>query len=155
MVFLAQQLASSSSEIVTLESAPEVRMTFGTRQANVYAWCAILRQREGRALPPRDFRPRGAVCAEVNRGRWIARCPLCGPGAMLVSRADPRFWCVTCGMAANGGQPMQVLFPAEQRTIETILLMRPVENRNWQPGEGVAALARENLEHGCINWGIS
>jgi hypothetical protein len=35
-------------------------------------------------------------------------------------------------------------------TIEAILLMRPVENQNWEPGESVAQLARENLEHGCI-----
>jgi hypothetical protein len=140
------------SGIMTLESAPEVRAMFPDRVPTPWLWAARVALNYGRALPPKAFRPHGEVAAVINHGRWIARCPCCGPGAMLVSKVDRRFWCVFCGMARNAGRPMWVGFPnpGDMGTIEAILLMRPVENQNWEPGESVAQLARENLEHGCI-----
>jgi len=41
-----------------------------------------------------------------------------------------------------------VVFPAEMAIIEAVLSRRRrPENRNWQPGETVADLVRENEEH--------
>jgi hypothetical protein len=141
------------SGILTLETAPEVRLSFGPGVIPTpQLWAARLAAQYGRPLPPKSFSPRGEAAAVVNHGRWIARCPCCAPGAMLLSKADRRFWCVLCGMARNAGHPMWVGFPnvGDIRTIETILLMRPRENQNWEPGEPIAQLARENLEHGCV-----
>ena len=52
-------------------------------------------------------------------------------------------------MASGGRVPAEVVWPAEMRAIEGILQARPMrENRNWYPGESVARLVGENIEHG-------
>jgi len=89
----------------------------------------------------------GEVAAEVNHGRWIARCPFCS-GAELVSRVDAVFFCFSCHMEGNGGRAMRVLFPCNRRQIEVLLEQRPIHNQHWLPGESKADLARENREHG-------
>lgn len=83
----------------------------------------------------------GEVRAEVNHGRWLARCPRC-PGAELVQPDDPVMWCLSCGAG-----PYRVRFPRERRQIEALLLLRPrPEARNWRPGESLDDLRRENEE---------
>jgi len=53
------------------------------------------------------------------------------------------FQCLSCG-----GPRQEVVFPAEMAIIEAVLSRRRrPENRNWQPGETVADLVRENEEH--------
>lgn len=90
---------------------------------------------------------RGSVAAVVNHGRWIARCPLCN-GAEMVSREGREFFCLSCGMQRNGRQAMRVLFPEDGEAIEAALAPRPIENRNWEPGETVDDLRGENRAHG-------
>lgn len=70
--------------------------------------------------------------ARVNHGRWMVDCPDCPVGAVLASMTDPRFVCVVCGSG-----PHAVVFPDDQERIESALVHRPKENRNWSPGEDV------------------
>jgi len=98
--------------------------------------------------------PKGQVLAEINRGRWIAKCPNpgCG-GALVVTATDPIFLCTECGSEDNGGQPYRVKFPAQRKAIEAALMARPLVarkplSRNWLPHEKVADLLRENEERG-------
>jgi hypothetical protein len=91
------------------------------------------------------------VRAEVNHGRWIARCPFC-PSAQIVSPEDPRFLCAGSDGCANAlvrGAFVAVEFPARRAEVETALLARPDRTtRNWRPGEAVADLIEENAANG-------
>jgi hypothetical protein len=101
-----------------------------------------------------DFDPhmRGNVQAEINHGRWIARCA-CG-GAEDVAPAEPVFYCLSCGNADNDGHVMTIEFPTDREAIEAALLKRPeMENRNWQPSESVDDLMGENKAHGLDDTG--
>lgn len=80
------------------------------------------------------------VFARVDDGRWLADCSLC-PGAELVEPGE-RMLCGSCGAVST------VKWPSEADTIESVLVERPVTNRFWFPGETVADLRRENIEHG-------
>lgn len=84
------------------------------------------------------------VLAEINYGRWCARCEICG-GCEDVDPSEPIFLCVSCG-GTSGFQ--MVVFPAEREQIERLLLKRAhIRNRNWKPGETLALLERENRQH--------
>ncbi len=87
--------------------------------------------------------------AYVNHGRWVADCPFCS-GAEEMATLPMSFFCHACQMAAVQGQAIPALFPApaEAESIERVLAIRPVPNRNWVPGETVDQLRAENLEHG-------
>ena len=87
-----------------------------------------------------------AVKAEINHGRWMARC-ICG-GAEEVDWQDPVFYCLSCGNMDYGGSFISAKFPADREIIETILLKRNMENRNWLPGETAKDLKAENEKHG-------
>ena len=90
-----------------------------------------------------DWRPRGAdLNARVNQGRWIADCPTC-LGAEFADSAWPVFVCCSCGEG-----PRAVVFPPERELLEPELIARPLEARNWVPGETVAQLRAENAERG-------
>lgn len=91
--------------------------------------------------------------AEVNHGRWVARCPFC-PSAQVVSPVDARFICAGldgCANATVRGAFVQIVFPddRERGLIEAALLQRPERpNRNWRAPETVASLIEENEAHG-------
>ena len=97
----------------------------------------------------------GEVAARINHGRWLVDCPGCN-SALVVDLSAPVFMCVECGNAGNEGQWFKVTVPTNRKAIETELLKRPwngrnpasAVNRNWEPGETVAALKKENTEHG-------
>jgi hypothetical protein len=94
-----------------------------------------------------DPRTRGSITAEINHGRWIARCG-CG-GAEDVSPAEPVFYCLSCGNAENDGRVMKAEFPDQREQIEDELIKRTdMATRNWAPGESADELACENVEHG-------
>jgi hypothetical protein len=108
-------------------------------------------------VPPLDRVVLTAVAlpARVNHGVWIASCP-CGargtpaPGGVVFT-ATPLVCCARCGNQAAGRGWRPVALPNEptRRRIEAILLCRPrVEDRNWEPGETLDDLMRQNREHG-------
>lgn len=110
------------------------------------------------------------VLAEVNYGRWIARCE-CG-GAEMVDPDEPIFYCFSCGNGNTRGRPRAVTFPDNIEEIERLLLERPLEyggganeidrvfmarplegvvdgqivvmHRSWKPGESLDELRRQN-----------
>jgi ribosomal protein S27AE len=134
--------------IITLETAKETQQ-FGSH-ISVQLWCTYLRSRDGLSIPI-SFVPHGFASAVVNHGRWIVRCPLCTPGAMLASRKEPLFWCPNCGMAANNERPMHVIFPNEADVIDDLLSRRPdPHTRHWEPTESIDMLLHENRANGVI-----
>lgn len=98
--------------------------------------------------------------ARVNHGRWVVNCrsPLCesamtlGPPRM---DAEGRVWpglaigqdtmtCRDCGFVT-----VDTGWPPDPRGIELVLAWRPdPATRNWEPGETIGDLLRENVEHG-------
>ena len=97
----------------------------------------------------------GRVQARINHGRWMVACAACN-SALVIDLMQPVYYmCVECGNAGNGGGWLQVTLPRNWRAIEAELLRRPhgrnpadAPTRNWEPGETVADLRRENAEHG-------
>jgi hypothetical protein len=85
------------------------------------------------------------VQARVLYGRWLVNCPVCR-GANDVDPDEPVYLCSSCGWPERLAP---VLFPKERTEIERLLLRRPIHNRNWDSGETVADLVRQNIENGC------
>lgn len=105
-----------------------------------------------------------AARAEIDFGRWIARCPVCG-GAEYVDPDEQIFYCFDCGNRETGGDARPVKFPEERERIEKLVMTRPVHKmkgrtmieremlaisavpglvRSWQPGTSVKELAEQN-----------
>lgn len=84
------------------------------------------------------------VQAYINYGRWVVKCPDCA-GCEDADPGEPIFFCLSCG---QDGYFKSVVFPEDRAEIEAALLARPVENRNWEPGESVDYLLMENIENG-------
>lgn len=76
----------------------------------------------------------------IEHGRWLVHC-ICGVG--LLTRPEmPIACCIWCGNIYD-----TITFPVNWRTIERVLLRRPMrEQQNWL-GETVDALLAENEEH--------
>ncbi len=92
--------------------------------------------------------PQGDIEALVNHSNWLVRCP--NPDCSEVTMVDQGelYWCPNCGSADNDFAPRTVIFPSHIKTITTLLAKRPRQNRNWEPGETLAQLKRENKERG-------
>jgi ribosomal protein L37AE/L43A len=109
------------------------------------------------AIPPLDHVVQTAapLVARINHGIWVASCE-CGarglprPGCVVF--VDRQIgWCARCGnqSTGRGWRPVVVPPEPERRQIEAVLLCRPnVGDRNWEPGETVADLVQQNLDHG-------
>ncbi|MCH7908678.1 MAG: hypothetical protein IIB38_03570 [Candidatus Hydrogenedentes bacterium] len=65
-------------------------------------------------------------------------------GVLVVSHADPRFYCIRCHNAVAGGRWRRVVFPVGRAMGEDVLGTRHPANRNWEPGESVADLITQN-----------
>lgn len=74
----------------------------------------------------------GTVAARIDAGRWVVDCPLC-LGAEVVSRSVPIFFCLSCGMASDGGRIRRVTFPADIATTEAGVADLRVSERYWAP----------------------
>lgn len=85
------------------------------------------------------------LLAFVNAGRWSIKCPDCGGGEYAFE--ERWVMCMSCFNAALGHKIRPVAFPKEREKIEALLLRRPLTNRNWEPGDTLATLKRENEEH--------
>lgn len=91
--------------------------------------------------------------AHINHGRWIADCPQCG-GSEIVYVGRP-FVCQSMlaggfhGEHAACGFTADVEFPGpdEKQAIEAVLIQRPIKHRNWEPGETVLMLIKENEDN--------
>jgi ribosomal protein L37AE/L43A len=108
------------------------------------------------ALPdPTEDNTSGEVSARINHGRWLVDCAGCN-SALVVDLGHSIFMCVECGNSNNEGKWIRVTVPRNRKAIETELLKRPINgrnpaeavNRNWEPGETVATLKQENIDHG-------
>lgn len=99
------------------------------------------------ALKPGNAGREEAVHVEVNHGRWVVECPSCR-SAQLASIEDPRYLCHECLNMAIALQWRRVIWPKNYQAISDLLAVRPLENRNWKPGEKLADLKRENEEAG-------
>lgn len=89
---------------------------------------------------------RGVTYARVNWSRWIADCPnpFC-TSALAVAREQPWFACLDCDATA------EIVWPRYCEDVERLLVMRPDPiTRNWEPGETLQDLYRENAEHGIL-----
>jgi hypothetical protein len=80
--------------------------------------------------------------AEINHGRWLARCP-CGD-APACDPAIPEAVCLGCGTI----YPIRFPKQKDRDDIERALAGRPAAVTNWQPGETAQWLLSENLLHG-------
>ncbi len=109
------------------------------------------RTRVAKALFKRGLRDMGpaeevpALKAFVNAGRWSIKCPDCGGGEYAWEEG----WvmCLSCFNEKIGHRIRRVEFPGNREKIEALLLRRPLSARNWEPGETLKALERENKEH--------
>lgn len=88
-----------------------------------------------------------SITVYANEGRWLADCPYCNAG-MTTQQDWPDIRCFGCS-----GIYATVVWPDAEtaKDIEAELLMRPMKFQNWIPGESVAQLARENLDHRLIS----
>ena len=87
------------------------------------------------------------VLARVDLGRWIGDCPACRSARLLSPLRG--FWCAGCGLREFDGLELPVDWPAadDLAAIETLLAVRPIENRWWKPGEEIDQLRQENYDH--------
>jgi len=86
--------------------------------------------------------------AVINHSRYVARCPFC-TGAELVWPSRLVFMCCSCWNEQAGNKFLRVKLPEKREGIERELLNRPQPHtRNWEPGESIARLRRENKQHG-------
>jgi hypothetical protein len=82
--------------------------------------------------------------AYVNHGRWLVRCEC---GGCEYAWEERWFFCQSCLNSEHGHKYRRTVFPKNRRQIESLLLLRPLHNRNWYSGETIKQLAKENKEH--------
>jgi len=82
--------------------------------------------------------------ARINHGRWVVDCEC--KGAEL-AWDEGLFMCQSCWNDGHGNQLRRVEYPRNHSKIEAILLVRPIDNRNWYLGESLAKLEAENKAH--------
>ena len=85
------------------------------------------------------------VPAFVNHGNWLVFCPKCH-GAEYAFEEE-WFFCCSCKNSYMGHKYRRLIFPKDRAAIEKLLVVRPLLNRNWQPGESLEKLRQENETH--------
>ena len=84
------------------------------------------------------------LVAFVNHGEWLVKCECGGAEKMW---EEEMFLCQSCWNGKHGHRVRQATFPKNRKQIETLLDIRPLDNRNWNSNETLADLRRENKEH--------
>lgn len=94
---------------------------------------------------------RPVAFAYVNRGRWLANCPL-GCGAATEAEYE-WFVCRGCLNAGNDGHRVPLIWPvpADIVAIEAALAVRPLYARNWELNESIGSLVTENFLYGLFD----
>jgi len=82
--------------------------------------------------------------AYVNRGRWVIKCECGGAEYAFEARI---FMCRSCWNSRYRHQYRRFTFPRSRKRIENLLIIRPLENRNWFNDEPISHLEAENIEH--------
>jgi hypothetical protein len=125
------------------------RSEFGARTLHEHAMMPAHRGIYGDATPPMPgLALEPPAYAEVNHGRWIAKCPFGCGGAEMVDFDRPSFFCCGCRNTPTFNRPVIVVVPENREAIEAVLLKRPEHpNRNWRPGETLDDLIAENEAH--------
>jgi hypothetical protein len=88
----------------------------------------------------------GLAFARINWSRIVVDCPRrwC-TSALSLPPGWEHFQCWDCGWSAP------VVWPANLPEIVAVLALRPdPKTRNWEIGETVMGLVRENIEHGIL-----
>lgn len=103
--------------------------------------------RLGIAIPPPDaVAPAPPAVARLNKNRWLANCPDCS-GAEYVWLEQLLFLCQSCWNETIGHQWRRVTLPRNLAAIERLVSHRRLEHRNWEPGETLGDLRRDNRLH--------
>ena len=84
------------------------------------------------------------VLAHVNHGQWLVRCEC---GGYEYAWEEGKFMCQSCWNGQHKHALRQLKFPLERQQIESILMARPLDNRNWKHPETTADLIHENEAH--------
>lgn len=89
----------------------------------------------------------GETLARFNWGRWVVDCAsLFCTSALTLPPGASAMQCHDCGRITD-----PILWPDQPGPIEAILSQRPdVRTRNWEPGETLLDLIKENVQHGLI-----
>ena len=83
--------------------------------------------------------------AYINHGRWVVNCQCNGAG--LTSREFSVTCCFDCWRVYTN-----IIFPENAQKIELLLLDRRFEtDRNWNIGDSIELLEKDNLDHGVNN----
>ena len=88
----------------------------------------------------------GLAFARINWSRIVVDCPRawCTSALSLPPGWDV-FQCWDCHWRAP------IVWPADLAGIVSVLALRPdPKTRNWEPGESILDLVRENIEHGIL-----
>jgi len=85
------------------------------------------------------------LIAYVNHGNWLIKCPDCE--GCEYAWEEGYFMCLNCFNASVGHKYRRSQFPIERKEIEQLLIVRPLPNRNWKPGETLEFLKTENELH--------
>jgi hypothetical protein len=104
----------------------------------------VLRRLVATGLAPATLTPHAGGTAPppyVSAGRWVLDCP-CG-NAPSVSVPWDLALCLECGAIYTG-----LAFPPDRPRIETVLLNRQRQQRNWKPPETLADLIEQNCAAG-------
>jgi len=104
------------------------------------------------------------VKARYNSGRWIWDCPVC-PAANLVAPGDDLVYCGGCypdklraekekakRKAWGNDEVYKVKVPDNHAEIEETLKERIKGDRDWEVGETIANLKKENRTHPVLGY---
>lgn len=132
--------------------------TYGAQTANTHEmWVqaqAVKIAQNGYGSNPQLIQPITEVAvdakpaiARLNHSRWLADCPNGDRGAMLLNYDQP-YMCPYCCNVDIGGRWRPVEWPTNIQEIERCLEKRMLPHtRNWEPGETIWQLRKENREH--------
>ena len=87
------------------------------------------------------------VKADIEFGRWVVSCPVCGPTAVEnVTPNDPIMFCFNCCNEENDFHLRPVIFPSpgDRKLIEAALMRREHRDMFWKSYESAHDLDLQN-----------